>query len=55
MRWGTGETTVERLLVAGHVERVHEEASAAEAAETLGIAGEIIDAAAKLVPNLGFF
>jgi HEPN domain-containing protein len=150
MRWGTGEATVERLLAAGHVERVHgasadgaswldrarrgleaarvlaesapdssvvlaydaarqacvallaqqglrpttagghyvveeviraqfgptlrafgglrrrrneleyplyptEQASAAEAAETLRTAGEIIDAAAKLVPNLGFF
>jgi HEPN domain-containing protein len=32
-----------------------EQASAAEAAETLKTAGEIIDAAAKLVPNLGFF
>ncbi|HEY2267721.1 MAG TPA: HEPN domain-containing protein [Streptosporangiaceae bacterium] len=150
MRWGTGEATVERLLAAGHVERVHgasadgaswldrarrgleaarvlaesapdssvvlacdaarqacvallaqqglrpttagghyvveeviraqfgptlrafgglrrrrneleyplyptEQASAAEAAETLRTASEIIDAAAKLVPNLGFF
>ena len=32
-----------------------EQASAAEAAETLKTAGEIIDAASKLVPNLGFF
>jgi HEPN domain-containing protein len=32
-----------------------EQASAAEAAETLTTAAEIIDAAAKLVPNLGFF
>lgn len=32
-----------------------EQASAAEAAETLRTASEIIDAAAKLVPNLGFF
>jgi HEPN domain-containing protein len=32
-----------------------EQASAAEAAETLKTAAEIIDAAAKLVPNLGFF
>jgi HEPN domain-containing protein len=32
-----------------------EQASAAEAAETIKTAGEIIDAAAKLVPNLGFF
>jgi HEPN domain-containing protein len=150
MRWGTGEATVERLLAAGHVERVHgasadgaswldrarrgleaarvlaesapdssvvlacdaarqacvallaqqglrpttagghyvveeviraqfgptlrafgglrrrrneleyplyptEQASAAEAAETLKTADEIIDAASKLVPNLGFF
>ena len=32
-----------------------EQASAAEAAETLKTAGEIIDAASKLVPSLGFF
>ncbi len=32
-----------------------EQASAAEAAETLKTAAEIIDAASKLVPNLGFF
>ena len=32
-----------------------EQASPAEAAETLNTAAEIIDAAAKLVPNLGFF
>jgi HEPN domain-containing protein len=32
-----------------------EQASAAEAAETLKTAGEIIDAAAKLIPGLGFF
>jgi HEPN domain len=32
-----------------------EQASAEEAAETLRTAAEIIDAAAKLVPNLGFF
>src|SRR5579863_3193147 len=32
-----------------------EQASPAEAAETLTTAAEIIDAAAKLVPNLGFF
>lgn len=32
-----------------------EQASAAEAAETLKTAGEIIDAASKLIPNLGFF
>jgi HEPN domain-containing protein len=32
-----------------------EQASAAEAAETLKTAGEIIDAASKLVPNLGVF
>ena len=32
-----------------------EQAGAAEAAETLKTAGEIIDAASKLVPNLGFF
>ena len=32
-----------------------EQASAAEAAETLKTAAEIIDAAAKLLPNLGFF
>jgi len=32
-----------------------ERASAAEAAETLKIAGEIIDAAARLLPNLAFF
>jgi len=32
-----------------------EEASPAEAAETLSTAAEIIDAAAKLIPNLGFF
>jgi HEPN domain-containing protein len=32
-----------------------EQASAAEAAETLKTADEIIDAASKLVPNLGFF
>jgi HEPN domain-containing protein len=32
-----------------------EQASPAEAAETLETATEIIDAAAKLVPNLGFF
>jgi hypothetical protein len=32
-----------------------EQASAAEAAETLKTASEIIDAASKLVPNLGFF
>lgn len=32
-----------------------EQASAAEAAETLKTAAEIIDAATKLVPNLGFF
>jgi hypothetical protein len=32
-----------------------EQANAAEAAETLGTAAELIDAAAKLLPNLGFF
>jgi hypothetical protein len=32
-----------------------EQANAAEAAETLRTAGELNDAAAKLVPNLGFF
>ena len=32
-----------------------EQASAAEAAETLKTAGEIIESASKLVPNLGFF
>ena len=32
-----------------------EQASPAEAAETLRTAAEIIEAAAKLVPNLGFF
>ena len=32
-----------------------EQADTAEAAETLGTAAEIIAAAAKLVPNLGFF
>jgi hypothetical protein len=32
-----------------------EQATPAEAAETLTTAAEIIDAAAKLVPNLGFF
>jgi hypothetical protein len=32
-----------------------EQASAAEAAETLKTATEIIDAASKRVPNLGFF
>jgi hypothetical protein len=32
-----------------------EQASAAEAAETLKTAAEIIDSAAKLLPNLGFF
>ena len=32
-----------------------EQASPAEAAETLKAAAEIIDAPAKLVPNLGFF
>jgi HEPN domain-containing protein len=32
-----------------------EQASTAEAAETLKTAAEIIDAASKLVPNLGFF
>jgi HEPN domain-containing protein len=32
-----------------------EQASAAEAAETLKTADELIDAASKLVPNLGFF
>jgi hypothetical protein len=32
-----------------------EQASPAEAVETLQTAAEIIDAAAKLVPNLGFF
>jgi HEPN domain-containing protein len=32
-----------------------EQASAAEAAETLKTADEIIEAASKLVPNLGFF
>jgi HEPN domain-containing protein len=32
-----------------------EQASPAEAAETLNTAGEIIDAASKLVPNLEFF
>jgi HEPN domain-containing protein len=32
-----------------------EQASAAEATETLKTAGEIIGAASKLVPNLGFF
>ena len=32
-----------------------EQASAAEAVETVKTAAEIIDAAAKLVPNLGFF
>jgi HEPN domain len=32
-----------------------EQASPAEAAETLTTAAEIIDAAARLVPNLGFF
>jgi hypothetical protein len=97
VRWSAGQATVERLLAAGHVERVQgaqadgaswleeviraqfgpalrafgglrrrrkeleyplyptEQATTAEAAETLGTAAEIIDAAAKLVPNLGFF
>lgn len=32
-----------------------EEASSAEAAETLETAAEIVDSAAKLLPNLGFF
>jgi hypothetical protein len=32
-----------------------EQANAAEAAETLATAAEIIEAAAKLLPNLGFF
>jgi HEPN domain-containing protein len=32
-----------------------EQASPAEAAETLKTAAEIIDAAARLIPNLGFF
>jgi hypothetical protein len=32
-----------------------EQATAAEAAETLKTAAEIIEAAAKLLPNLGFF
>ncbi|MGH8257233.1 MAG: HEPN domain-containing protein, partial [Steroidobacteraceae bacterium] len=32
-----------------------EQADAAEAAETLSTAAEVIDAAAKLLPNLGFF
>jgi HEPN domain-containing protein len=32
-----------------------EQATSAEAAETLNTATEIIDAAARLVPNLGFF
>lgn len=32
-----------------------EQATTAEAAETLNTAAEIIDAAARLVPNLGFF
>ena len=32
-----------------------EQASAAEAAETLKTAADIINAAAKLIPNLGFF
>ena len=32
-----------------------EQASAAEAAETLKTAADIIDAASKLIPNLGFF
>jgi hypothetical protein len=32
-----------------------EKASAEEAAEALQTAGEIIDAAAQLLPNLGFF
>jgi hypothetical protein len=33
----------------------NEQASQAEATETLQVAAEIIDAATKLVPNLGFF
>jgi len=32
-----------------------EEASPSEAAEALSTAGEIIDAAARLLPNLGLF
>lgn len=32
-----------------------EQANAAEAAETLQTAAEIVEAAAKLLPNLGFF
>lgn len=91
MRWSAGEATVERLLAAGHIERVqgaqadgaswldrarrgleaaqvlaeaapdssvilaYDAARQAEAAETLETAAEIIDAATKLVPNLGFF
>jgi hypothetical protein len=46
MRWSTGAATVERPLAAGHIERVQ---------GALKTAAEIIDAAAKLVPNLGFF
>jgi hypothetical protein len=44
MRWSAGEATVERLLAAGHIERV-------QGAQADGAS----NAAAKVIPNLGFF
>jgi hypothetical protein len=66
MRWSAGEAAVERLLAAGHIERVpgaqadgeswlDRARRSLEAAETLQTAAEIIAAAARLVPKLGFF
>ena len=45
MRWSAGEAEVERLLDQGSIERVQ----GAQAD------GEIIDAVARLLPDLGFF
>lgn len=49
-------TTVQREVTRlSTSELIREQASAAEAAETLKTAAEIIDSAARLLPNLGFF